>query len=47
MYYYAASNKVVTKFTLSAILTWREGFNATDENNISMGAKVGKIFEIR
>lgn len=26
MYYYAASNKVVTKITLSAILTWREGF---------------------
>lgn len=26
MYYYAASNKAVTKFTLSAILTWREGF---------------------
>lgn len=26
MYYYATSNKVVTKITLSAILTWREGF---------------------
>ncbi len=25
-YYYVSSNKVVTKITLSAILTWREGF---------------------